>query len=95
MRDFIQIEIVSDDLAFVNLGQLDQLQIHLAHRREVVLHNLNIQRRHFLQLLQDVQATPSPIALHRVGRIRHHLQFAQHELRYDDYTIQKSGFRNI
>ena len=38
---FVQIEIVGDDFAVVNLGELDQLHIHLAHLWEILFDNLH------------------------------------------------------
>ena len=48
LRDFVQVEIVSDDLADVYLRQFDQLHVHFANVGKIVLENLNIELRHFL-----------------------------------------------
>ena len=81
--------------AFVDLGQFDQLQIHFAHGGEVVFHDLNLQGSDLLQALQDVETAASAVALERVGRIGHQLQFAQHELRGDDDAIEEAGFGDV
>src|SRR6185312_6550309 len=76
LRNLIQIEIVGDDFAFVDLGQFNQFQIDFAHTGKIVFYDLNLQRWNFLQALQNIQSTPSAIALKRVAGIRDQLQFA-------------------
>src|SRR5580692_8421467 len=95
LRDFVQIEVVGDDLAFVDFGQLDQLEIHFADGGEIVFHDLDLQRGHFLQALQNVEAAAAAVALQRVGRIGHELQFAQHELRSNDDAVEEAGLGNV
>src|SRR5580693_1278139 len=51
LRHLVQVEVVGDDLALVNLSQFDQLEIDFADGREIIFHNLDLQRRHFLQPL--------------------------------------------
>ena len=50
---------------------------------------------HLLNLLQDVEAAPAAIALHRVGGIGDELQFLQHELRNDQRAVDESGFADV
>ncbi len=91
----VEVEIVGDDLAVVDLGQFDQLHVHFAHVREVVFHDLHGQVRHLLDALQDVQAAAAAVALHRIGRIGHQLQLAQHELRNHQHAVEETGFGDI
>ena len=63
--------------------------------REVVLENLDVQLGHLLDALQDVQAAAAAVALQRIGRIGDQLQFAQHELRDDQTSVQKTGFDDV
>ena len=93
--DFIQIEVVGDDLAIVDLGQLDQLHVHLANVGKVIFHNLHVEVRHFLDTLQDVEASPAAIALHGVRRIGHKLQLAEHKLRYHQHAVEKTGLGDV
>src|SRR5581483_3729138 len=95
LRNLVQVEVVSDDLALVELGQLDQLQVHFANGGEIVFHDLDLQRRHFLQALQDFQAAAAAVALERVGRIGDQLQLAQDELRNYDDAVEEAGFGDI
>src|SRR5580693_5149245 len=95
LRDFVQIEVVGDDLAFVDFGQLDQLEIHFADGGEIVFHDLDLQRGHLLQALQNVKAAAAAVALQRVGGIGHELQLAQHELRSNDDPVEEAGFGNV
>ena len=48
LRHFIEIEIVGDDLAVVDLGQLDQLHVHFRNVGEIILQNLDVELRHLL-----------------------------------------------
>src|SRR4029077_5470211 len=48
LRDFIQIEIVGDDLALVQLGQFDKLEVDFADGGEIVFDDLNLQGGNFL-----------------------------------------------
>src|SRR5207249_4985838 len=84
-----------NDLAFVNLGKLDQLEIDFAHAGKIVFHNLDIERRNFLQALENVETTAATIALERVRRIRNQLQFAQDELGCDDHAVEEAGFGDV
>ena len=63
--------------------------------REIVLHDLHVQVRHLLDALQDIQAAPPAVALHRIRRVGHQLQLPQHELRDHQHAVQKAGFRNV
>src|SRR5262249_7811113 len=95
LRNLIKVEIVGDDLAFVQFGQLDQLEIDFADGREIVLADLNGERSDLLQALGDVETTPAAVALERIGGVGDQLQFAKHELRGDHHAIEKAGFGNI
>src|SRR4029077_18725767 len=48
LRYFIQIEIVGDDLALVQLGQFDKLEVGYADRWEIVCANLHPQAGNIL-----------------------------------------------
>ena len=54
-----------------------------------------MQRGHFLQALQNVEAAASAVALQRVGGIGDQLQFAQHELRGHDNAVEEPGLGNV
>src|SRR5713226_1803136 len=95
LRDFVQVEIVGDDFAFIQLGQFDQFQIHFADRGEIIFDDLNLQGRDFLQTLQDVEAAAAPVSFQRVGGVCDQLQFAQHELRSYDDAVEKTGFGDV
>src|SRR4029077_3377060 len=95
LGNFVEVEIVGDDLAVVNLGQLDQLHIDFAHVREIILHDLHVEMGHFLDALQDIETAAAAIALHRIRRIRDQLQFPQNELRDHQHAVEKSGFSDV
>ncbi len=65
------------------------------HLREILSHDLHLQMRHFLNALQHVEPAPAAIALHRIGRIGHHLQLVQHELRDHQNAVEKTGIGDI
>ncbi len=67
LRDFVQVEIVSDDLTVVNFGQFDQLHVHFGNVGKIVFQNLNIELRHLLDLLQNIQAAAPAVALQGIG----------------------------
>src|ERR1700687_1364953 len=93
--DFVQVEVVGDDLALVDLGEFNQFQVDFADGRKIIFHNLNLQVGDFLQALQNVEAAPPAIALQGVGGIGDELQFAQHELRGDDDAVEEAGLGNV
>ena len=95
MRDLIQVEVVGDDLAFVQLGQFDQLEIDFTDTGEIIFHDLDIERRDFLQTLQDVEPAAASVALERVGGVGHQLQLPQDELRGHDDAIEETGFGDV
>ena len=77
LRDLVQIEIVRDDLRFEFLGEFDQLHIHFANRRIVVLDELHSDPGHFLNSLKNIQTAAPTIALQRISGIGNLLEFAQ------------------
>src|ERR1700722_13793663 len=95
LRYFIEIEIVGDDLAFVELSQFNQFQIDFADCGKIIFHDLNLYRSDLLQALQNVEAAASTIAFERIGRIGYQLQFTQNELRRHDYAIEKAGLGDV
>src|ERR1700688_513499 len=95
LGNFVQVEIVGHDLAVVNFGELDQLHVHFRDIGEVILENLNVKLGHLLDALQNVQAAASAIALERIGRVRHQLQFAEYELGDYQRTIQETRLNNV
>ena len=95
MCHLVQVEVVGDDLALVDLGQFYQFQVDFADGGKIVFHNLNLQVGDFLQALQDVEAAPPAIALQGVSGVGDELQFAQHELRGDDNAVEEAGLGNV
>jgi hypothetical protein len=94
-RDFVQVEIVGDDFALQRPRQLDQLEIDFAHFREVHVGDGDLDASHLLNLLQNVEAAPAAIALHRVRRVGDELQFLQDELRDHDGAVHETGFADV
>src|SRR6185312_1426010 len=95
LRHLVQVEVVGDDFAFIQLGQFDQLQVHFPDGREVILDDLYLERRDLLQALQYVEPATPPVALERVGGVGHQLQFAQHKLRSHDGTVEKTSLGDV
>src|SRR5579883_1006929 len=95
LRDFIEVEIVRDHLAVVDLGQLDQLHVDVADVGEIVLDDLHIEVRHLLDALQNVEPAAAAVALHGIGRIGDELQLAQDELRNHQNAVEEAGFGDI
>src|SRR6266436_7729721 len=62
---------------------------------KVIFDDLNLERCHFLQALQDVETAAATIPFQRVGGVGDQLQFAEHELRSDDDAVEKSGLGNV
>src|SRR5262249_13025428 len=95
LRDLVEVEVVGDHLAVVDLGELDQLHIDLAHVGKIFFDDLHVEVRHLLNALEDVETAASAIALHRIGRVGDELQLAQHELRDHDDAIEEARLRDI
>src|SRR5262249_2982832 len=95
LSDFVQIEVVCDDLAFVQLRQLDELEIDFPDCREVILHDLNLQICYLLEALQDVEAATPAVSFEGIGRVSDQLQLTQHELRSHDDAVEKASLGNI
>src|ERR1035441_3161007 len=91
----VQVEVVGDNFAFVELGQFDQFEVNFADGRKIVFHDLNGEGGDFLQALQDVEAAAAAITLQRVGGISDELQLAQHELRRHDDAVEEAGLSNV
>src|SRR6185312_3474409 len=82
-------------LGLVELGQLNQLQVHFAYGRKIVFDDLNIHRRHLLDTLQYVEPAASAIALEGVSGVSHQLQLAQNKLRDHHDAIKEAGLRDV
>src|SRR4051812_28830228 len=96
LRDFVQVEIVGEDLrALVELGKFDQLQVDFADGGKIVLHYLHSDRGGLLDALQDVEAAASAIPLERITGIGDELQLAQHEMRDDKNAIEEAGVGDV
>src|SRR3989442_186013 len=95
LRDLVQVEIVGDDFRLVQFCELNQLHVHVASLREVVLHNLHLHRAHLLHPLQDIESASPAVSLQRIGRVGHELQLAQHELRNDQRAVNEAGLANV
>src|ERR1700735_3494118 len=95
LRHFVEVEVVGHDLTEVDLGQFNQLHVHFRNGGEIVFKNRHVQLRHLLDTLQDVQAAAAAIALERIGRIGHQLQFAQYKLRDHQCAVQEPGFDDV
>src|SRR5262249_38453488 len=91
----IQVEVIGDDLAFVQLRQFDQFEIDFAHCWEIIFDDLDLQAGSLLKPLQNVQTAPSAVPLQRVRRICDELQLPKHELRDYNCAVQKPGFADI
>src|ERR1700676_3369345 len=95
LGNLIEAELVSHDPTGVDLRQLYQLHVDFADIRKVLFDDLNGELRHFLNALEDVEAAPTAVALHRIGGIRHQLQLMQHKLGDHEGSIDESGFNDV
>ena len=95
LGDFVEIEIVGDDFAFVKLGEFDELEVDFADAGKIVFDDLDLNGGGFLEALEDVETTASAIALEGVGGIGDELEFAKDELRDDDEAVEESGFGDV
>ena len=82
-------------LAFVYLGQLDQFQIDFFHLRKILVNQLDLKARHFLNPLQHVQSAAASIALHGIGGVGHKLQFPENKLGNHKHAFKESGFGDV
>ena len=57
--------------------------------------NRDLDARHLLDLLQDVEAAPAAVALERVGRVGDELQLLEHELRDDERAVDEARFADV
>ena len=95
LRDLIQIEIVRNDLRLEFPGEFDQLHIHFANSRIVVLDELHSDPGHFLNSLKNIQAAAPAIALQRISRIGNLLKFAQDEMGNQQDAIHEPCFADV
>src|SRR4051812_19122475 len=93
--DFIQIEIVGDDLCFKLHRQFNQFHIYFANCRIVVFDKLDRDTRHLLNLLKNIQATPPAIALQGIGGICNLLKLAKHKMGNNQNSIEEARLANV
>src|SRR5271170_7733343 len=60
-----------------------------------MLHDLHVDIRHLLHLLQDVEATTAAVSLQGVRRIRDLLQLPKHELGNHQGAFQEAGGADV
>src|SRR5689334_10382657 len=92
---FVQVVVIGHDLGVVPFGQFDQLQVHFGDLREIVFGDLDLQVRHLLHSLQDLETAPATLPLEAIGRVRHQLEFPQDKLRHNQHALEKVRFANI
>ena len=68
-------------------GQLAKVMNDLANLLEILLDDFDGQVGHLLDALENIQTAAAAVALHGVGGIGYELEFAQHELGNDNYTV--------
>ena len=56
---------------------------------------VDLDARHLLHLLQDVEPAAAAIALHRIGGVGDQLQFLEHELRDDERAVHEAGIAQV
>src|SRR5207245_11401743 len=95
LGDLVEVEVVGDDLAAHAPGELDELEVDLAHLGEVGLDDLHRDVGDLLHLLQDVESAPAAVALERVGGVGYLLQLPQDELGYDQRALQEAGLADV
>src|SRR5579884_323712 len=95
LRDLVQIEVVGNDLANIEARQLDQLHVDFADVGKVILDDLHLKLRQFLDALQDVQAAAAAVAFQGIGGIGDQLQLTQHELRDYQRAVEEAGFDDV
>src|SRR5258708_17082089 len=95
LGDFVEVEIVGDDLAFIHLRQFDQFEVDCADGGKIVFDDLHVDGDDLLHALQHVKTAASTITFERVGGVRDQLQLAQHELRNDQDAIEEAGVGNV
>ena len=76
-------------------GQLDQLQVDFADLGKVDVRDHDVDARHLLNLLQDVEAAAAAVALHRIGGVGDELQFLQHELRDHQRAVEEARLADV
>ena len=76
-------------------AELDQLQVDLADLGEVDVGDRDVDARHLLDLLEDVEPAAAAVALHRVGGVGDELQLLQHELRDHERAVEKPGLAHV
>ena len=95
LRYFVEVEVIGDDDPAVQLGQLNQFQIHFPNLRKVVLDDADLEIGVLLNLLQNVETAAAAIAFQRIGRVRHLLKFAEDELRNHQNAIKEAGLDDV
>src|SRR5688500_2715505 len=79
----VKVKIVRNDYCIELFAQFDQLQVDFAHRREVGLNDLYVERAVVLEAVEHIETSSPALTLGRAGGISHLLQFAKDELAND------------
>ena len=95
LRDLVEVEVVGHDAAEQRPRQLDQLQVDFLDLRKVEVGDDDLDARHLLDAMQDVEPAPAAVALERIGRVGDELQLLEHELRHDQRAVEESGLDDV
>ena len=95
LRDFVEIEIVGDNLGGHLLGELDEFEIHLFHIGVILLDNLHRDPGDRLYLLQDIESAAAAVTLGRIRAVGDLLQLAQHKVGNHQGPFQKSRLADV
>ena len=93
--DFVEIEIVGDDLGLEAESEFDEFAIDFAGVAGNVVDDADFERLKLLDALQDFEAAASALAAEAVWRIGNGLKFAQDELRDEERAVEEVGFADL
>src|SRR5205823_10089943 len=73
LGNFVEVEIIGDDLGLIHFCQFNQFQVNFADGGKIILDNLDIDGSDLLHFLQDVEAPAATVALQGIGGVRNQL----------------------
>src|SRR6185295_3054753 len=97
LGDFVQVEVIGDDLGFNLFGQLDQFVVDFAHVGKVSLADDYFVAAPllFLNPLKYVESAAAAVSLDRIGAVGDLLKLPQYKLRDYQHPGEKPCLANI
>ena len=91
----VEVEVVGHHRRPALFGEQYQLIVHLGHAVDVVIDDPHRGPAALLELAQNLQAAPAPVATQHLGRVGHVLELVQHEPWHEHRALDEARLADV